>query len=83
MGANVKPLGYLCICLWLHWVFIAVCGLCLAMGSRAYSLAVVCRILIAVDFLVAELGLSGVPASIVVAHGLNCSAACGIFWTRD
>ena len=49
------------------------------MGSRAYSLAVVCRILIAVDFLVAELGLSGVLASIVVAHGLNCSAACGIF----
>ena len=52
------------------------------MASRGFSLVVVCRLLIVVAFLVAEHGLSGMQASVVVtpqAHGLSCSMACGIF----
>ena len=37
------------------------------------------RLLIAAASLVAEHGLQGTQASVFVAHGLSCSAACGIF----
>ena len=53
-GGQCKTIG-LFIYLWLSWVFIAVGGLSLVMVNRGYSLVVVCRILIAVDFLVTEL----------------------------
>ena len=81
---------YLSIYFWLHWVFIAACGLSLVMASGGYSslqyagfslqwllllqntgsrhtgsVVVVCRLQSA--------------GSVVVAHGLSCSAACGIF----
>ena len=49
------------------------------MESRGCSLAVVRRLLIVVTSLVAEHGLLGLWAAVVVAHRLSCSAACGIF----
>ena len=64
-----KFIYFIYIYFWLHWVFVAVRGL-----------------LIAVSSLVAEHGLQvrGLQqlwplGSVVVAHGLSCSAACGIF----
>ena len=53
-------------------------GFSLVVASRGYSLAVVRGLLIAVVFLVAECGLKSLGL-IVVAPGLSCSAACGIF----
>ena len=60
---------------------LAVLGLCGHMGfslfaeSRIYSLVEVHGLLIDVDFLVAEHGLSGLRASVVAAHGLkSCSS---------
>ena len=55
--------------------------------SEGYSLVAVCRLLIAVASLFADLGLKGEQASVVVAPGLQSTAsvvvahsgACGIF----
>ena len=46
-------------------------------GEQGLSFIVVHGLLIAVASLVVEHGLTW--ASVVVAHGLHCSAACGIF----
>ena len=51
---------------WLCWVFVAVSGLSLVSESRGYPSAAVLRLLT-------------VEASHVVALGLGCSEACGIF----
>ena len=60
-------------------------------GEQAHSRVAVLRLLITVAFLVAEYRFSGARASVpvgpgpqgtgsgAVAHGLSCSAACGIF----
>ena len=64
---------------WLCWAFLAVLRLSLVTASRGCSLVAVCRLLIAVAPLVMEHGLSGVRASVIVAHGLSCPEACGIF----
>ena len=62
------------------YFFLVVLGLCccsgfsLAVASRGYALVAVSRLIVA--FLVAENRFSG---SVVVAHGLSCSEACGIF----
>ena len=49
-------------------------GLSLVVVSRGYFLVALQRLLIAVASLDAELGLSGIPASVVVARGLSsCS----------
>ena len=55
-------------------------------GERGLLFVAVCRLLIAVPSLVAEHGLQARRlqqlwnvASVVVAHGLSCSAACEIF----
>ena len=67
------------------YVCVAVLGLCcsagfsLIMESEGYSPVSVCRLLIAVAFLVAKHGLQSMQASVVVAHGLSCSTACAIF----
>ena len=69
---------------WLHWVLVAAVD----------SLASKQGLLIVVASLAAEQGLCWVgsrgPAlqvlelgSVVVAHGLSCSGACGILCTRD
>ena len=81
----------LCICLWLHWVFVAIPRLSLAAARKkifclggGWATLVACRLLIAVASLV-ELGLKMLGlqklwhTGPVVAHGLSCSAACGIF----
>ena len=63
---------------WLHWVFIAMHKLSLVAVSWGCSLVVEHRLLIAMASLVAALRLYG-PGSVVVAHGLSCLMACGIF----
>ena len=70
---------YLPTYFWLYSVFIAARGLSLLAVSRGFSLVVMLRLLTAAASLVAEHGLQGTQASVVVAHGLSCSAACGIF----
>ena len=47
-------------------------------GERGLLFVAVCGLLIAVASLAAEHGLKS-AGSVVVAHGLSCSAACGIF----
>ena len=66
-------------------LFLAALGLrCRAQAFSSCSeqgllFVAVCWLLIAVASLVAEHGFLGMRASVVVAHGLSCSAACGIF----
>ena len=62
---------------WLCWAFIAEHGLSPVVVSKGYCLAVR-GLLIAVASLVAELGLWS-TGSVVMAHGLSLSMACGIF----
>ena len=72
---------------WLCWVFVALHRLSpVAVGGGAYSLFAVGRLLIAVASLVEEHRLHihelqklQVLGSVVVAHGLSCPKACGIF----
>ena len=64
---------------WLHWVFIAAQWLSLVASSGGYSLVVLCRLLTVVASLVAKHRLQGMQASVVVAHGLSCPTASGIF----
>ena len=78
---------------WLRWVFVAACGLFLVATSGSYSSLqcmgfslwwlLCCRawVLGTQASVVAARGLSscGVRASVVVAHRLSCSTACGIF----
>ena len=75
---------------WLCWVFIAVHGLSLAAASRGSSLLQCtqhhcsgfsccgAQALGAQASVVAARGLQS-AGSVVVAHGLSCSLACGIF----
>ena len=68
---------------WLHWVFVAACGLSLVVASGGYSLVTGHGLLIAVASLVAEHGLSVLWLNTcgpwVLVHGLSCSTECGIF----
>ena len=73
LGFLVWPLFLTFIYLWLRWVSVAVRGL---------SPALEWGLLNAVAPLVAEHRLWGTEASGAVAHGLSCSAACGIFPQR-
>ena len=52
-----------------EWGLLSSCGV---WASR-------CGLLVVVASPVAEQGLQGVRASVVVVHWLSCSAACGIF----
>ena len=60
------------ICFWLCWVFIAACGLVVMRGFID-----VCGLLTAVTSR-RRAGSIGTQSAVVVAHGLGCSAACGI-----
>ena len=62
---------------WLQWVFIAECRLSLVAANGGLLLVAVPGLLIEVDSLVGH-GLYS-SSSIVVAHGLRCCAAGGIF----
>ena len=66
------------------YLFLAALGLCCyawafsSCGERGLLFVAVRGLLIVVASLVAEHGLRS-AGSVVVAHGLSCSAACGIF----
>ena len=60
---------------WLRWVFVAVHGLFSSCGEWGLLFIVVRGLLIVVSGAQAL----GAQASVVVAHGLCCSVACGIF----
>ena len=62
-------LGLHCFCVWAF----SSCGV------RGYSLVALPRPLIVVPSLVAERRLCAQRSSVVEAHELSCSAACGIF----
>ena len=53
-------------------------GLPLVVASGGHCLVAARRLLIAVASLVAEHGLEGAWASVVVAHRFGCPEACGI-----
>ena len=71
---------------WPHCVFVAACGLSLVAVSGGYS-SVQCTgfslrwllLLWSTGSRHKGFSICGVRASVVVAHGLSCSAACGIF----
>ena len=48
----IKPYGWIFFIYWLHWDFVAMCGLSLVMVSGGYSLTAVCRLHIVVASLV-------------------------------
>ena len=60
----------------------AALGLSLIVEGRGYSLVGVHGLLITVASLVAERRCWGTRSSVVVADGLSCSEACGIFPDR-
>ena len=53
----VKSILKIFIYFWLHWVFVAMCGLCLVAASGGYPVVVVHELLIVVASLVVEHGL--------------------------
>ena len=68
---------YLFIYIWLHWVFVAVCGLSLVVASGA---TLGCRVWASHcgGFSCCRTRSLECTGSVVVAHGLSCSTACGI-----
>ena len=63
---------------WLHWVFIAARGLSLVVGSGGYC-SLWCEGFSLRWLLLLQSTGSRHTGSVVVAHGLSCSKACGIF----
>ena len=71
------------IFLWLCWVFVAAPRLSLLAAGSGHSLTAVHRLLSVVASLAAECGLHGAKVPVVVACGLGCSLACGIFSDQE
>ena len=69
---------YLFIYLWLCWVFVSVRGLSPAAASGGHSSSRCAGLSPSRPLLLRSTG-SRRAGSEVVAHGLSCSAACGIF----
>ena len=69
---------YLFIYLWLCWVFVSVRGLSPVAASRDHSPSRCAGLSPSRPLLLRSTG-SRRAGSVVVAHGLSCSAACGIF----
>ena len=69
---------YLFIYFWLCWVFVSVRGLSLVAASRGHSSSRCTGLSLLRPLLLRSTG-SRRAGSVVVAHGLSCSAACGIF----
>ena len=69
---------YLFVYFWLRWVFIAVHGLSLVAESRGYSSLWWAGLSLQWLLLLWSMG-SRHTGSVVVAHRLSCSMACGIF----
>ena len=74
----LKLFIYLFIYFWLCWVFISVRGLSLVVASRGHSSSR-CAGLSLLRPLLLRSTSSRHAGSVVVVHGLSCSAACGIF----
>ena len=68
---------YLFIYFWLCWVFVSVCGLSLVAASRGHSSSRCAGLSLSRPLLLRSTG-SRCAGSVVVAHGLSCSTACGI-----
>ena len=69
---------YLFIYLWLCWVFVSVRGLSLVVASGGYSSSRCAGLSLSRPLPLQSTG-SRRAGSVVVAHGLSYSAACGIF----
>ena len=71
---------YVCICMyvWLCWVFVSVRGLSLVVASGGHSSSRCAGVSLSQPLLLRSTG-SRHAGSVVVAHGLSCSVACGIF----
>ena len=69
---------YLFIYFWLCWVFVSVRGLSLVAASGGHSSSRCAGLSPSRPLLLRSTG-SRRAGSVVVAHGLSCSAACGIF----
>ena len=69
---------YLFIYLWLCWVFVSVRGLSLVATSGGHSSLRCAGLSLSQPLLLRSTG-SRRAGSVIVAHGLSCSAACGIF----
>ena len=63
---------------WLCWVFISVRGLSLVAASGGHSSSRCVGLSLSWPLLLRSTG-SRCADSVIVAHGLSCSAACGIF----
>ena len=68
---------YLFIYLWLCWVFVSVRGLSLVAASGGHSSLRCAGLSLSRPLLLWSIG-SRRAGSVIVAHGLSCSAACGI-----
>ena len=79
---NTHQEFYKFICFWLRWVFVAVHGLILVAASGGYS-SLRCVSFSLQWLLLWRSTSSRHMGSVVVAHGLSCSAACGIFPDQD
>ena len=64
--------------LWLFWVFVSVRGLSPVAASGGHSSSRCAGFSLSQPLLLRSTG-SRCAGSVVVAHGLSCSAACGIF----
>ena len=69
---------YLFIYFWLCWVFVSVRGLSPVAASRGHSSSRCAGLSLSRPLLLRSTG-SRRAGSVVVAHGLSCSTACGIF----
>ena len=69
---------YLFIYFWLCWVFVSVRGLSLVAASGGQSSSRGAGLSLSWPLFLRSTG-SRCAGSVVVAHGLSCSAACGLF----
>ena len=74
----LKKIFYLFIYLWLCWVFVSMRGLSLVAASGGHSSSRCTGLSLSRPLLLRSTG-SRCAGSVVVVHGLSCSAACGIF----
>ena len=68
---------YLCMYLWLCWVFVSVWGLSLVAASGGHSSSRCAGLSLSRPFFLRSTD-SRRAGSVIVAHGPSCSAACGI-----
>ena len=71
---------FLIFYLWLCWVFVSLRGLSLVVASGGHSSSRCAGLSLSRPLLLRSTG-SRRAGSVIVAHGLSCSAACGIFQT--